>query len=162
MVILIVPGSLQSDHHPRPPSLDDSLAWPYRSTTKSSHISSELRASLFRVAARIPGVKITEDAVDPEGRRGVTASIVYDDQNGSLMEVERIFDKDTTQLMAETQTVVGKTAFQMSSPPPGFPKSANRAMGPPTLNTPPGTVVGSAVYLKSGTVSAVGETPSGP
>lgn len=119
----------------------------------------QLRASLFRVAALIPNVEITEGAVDPEGRRGVGTSLSYDDQNGSIMKVERIFDPETTQLLAETQTVLAKTRFQIDSPPPGAPRSTRPALGPPTQKTPEATVVESTVYLVDKSVPSLDYEP---
>jgi hypothetical protein len=141
------------------PSLDAEMFILIGDLLRGTHVPAELRASLFRVAARIPGVKVSESVADPEGRHGVAATLIYDDQNGSLMEVERIFDKDTTQLMAETQTILDKTEFELKSPPPGAPRSAHPVLGPPTLSAQPGHVVGSTVYLSAETVSSVDETP---
>lgn len=123
---------------------------------RAANLPPDMRASLFRVAARIPGVRVTDGATDPDGRTGIAASLVYDDQNGSLMELRRVFDKETTELMSETQTVVGKTVFERRPRPPGAPPAVHAPLDPPTLRTPPGTLVSSTVYLKNEMVDTVG------
>ncbi len=106
----------------------------------------ELRASLFRASARIPGIEVKDAVVDSQGRPAVAVSLTFDDDNGSMLKTERMFDSQTTRMLQETTTVVGKTAFEIPSPPPGFPASARPPM-PPTLRTPVGTMLERVVYL---------------
>ncbi|MFI7298961.1 CU044_5270 family protein [Streptomyces sp. NPDC050121] len=58
-------------------------------------------AALYRVAARIPGVTVREDAVDVLGRHGV--AVVYEDAKLPL-RVEWIFDKKTHQMLGQRTT----------------------------------------------------------
>lgn len=121
--------------------------------------SPDLRASLFRVASRIPGIEVVQQAEDPEGRVGIGMALTYDDGNGSLVRVNRVFDQQTTHLLGETTTVVGKTDFTSPAPPPDAPDSQQPAIMPPTLTSREGTVATSTVYLGSGTVASLYERP---
>ncbi|MGQ0680337.1 MAG: CU044_5270 family protein [Actinomycetota bacterium] len=129
---------------------------------RGTNVPPELRATLFRAAARIPGIKVVEDVKDAEGRSGVAMSLTYDDHNGSLVKVERIFDKESTVLLSEKETVIQQVAMppQFRSPPPGAPRSSHPALEPPTPT--PGTVVSSTVYLSSGIVASVRERGDKP
>lgn len=140
------------------PGLDAEMFIVIGDILRAVNVPPDLRASLFRVAARIPGVTVTDGAKDPEGRVGISAALVYDDQNGSRMELRRVFNPETTELMSETQAVVEKTTFQPDTRPPGAPASVRGSLNPPTLETPPGTVVSSTVYLRLGFVGALGLT----
>lgn len=117
----------------------------------------ELRASLFRVTARIPGVQLQEQVTDPDGRRGVAVSLTYDNGNGNQAKLERIFDPQSTQLLSETMSIVGTSA-------PPMPKADQspadlQAAQSPIFDVPAGTVVESTVYLVTAMVSEVGERP---
>jgi len=122
----------------------------------------ELRAALFRVAERIPGVKVTAEIKDPKDRPGVGVSLDYDDNNGRVIRSELIFDRDSSQLLAERQVAGERLALppNYSSPPPGAPTSAPAASPAPGLDVAPGTVIEYAVYLQSGTVEKVDERPA--
>lgn len=128
---------------------------------RGTNLPPDLRAALFRAAGRIPGIKVVENETDPVGRSGVAMSLIYDDQNGSLLQVERIFDRESTLLLAEKQIIVDKTSMpsEFRSLPPGAPSSSRPALGPPTLSAPPGTVMSSIAYLSSGTVSSPQDRP---
>lgn len=58
----------------------------------------ELRAALFRVATRIPGVRVVEDASDPVGRHAVALAF-----RSEGAEKELFFDPETVQFMAEVE-----------------------------------------------------------
>lgn len=128
---------------------------------RATSVPSDLRASLFRAAERIPGVQVSERIIDPEGRPGVGLSLTYNDQNGSLVKVERVFDPQTTRLLAEQKLVTGKTAQDSALPsrPPGAPVPPHTLEGP-SLGAKPGTLVSSTVYLNSGIAEAPGEAPA--
>lgn len=104
-----------------------------------------LRAALFRVTAKIPGVAVEDGVLDAQDRQGIAVSLTYDDRNGSFIETERIYDPATSVLLQETRTIVGKAPFAEPSPPPGFPSKQPGL--PPTLNTPVGTVLEQVSYL---------------
>ncbi len=121
----------------------------------------ELRSALFRVAARIPGVEINENATDPTGRPGVAVSHAHD-PGGRMLRNELIFDKETSALLSEGQFVGEKTA---TAGPTGSPDKVP-ADSPPAVggrdfygDLPAGTQVGGAVYLESGIVGSVEERP---
>ena len=120
----------------------------------------EVRAALFRVAARIPGVEVKESVEDPKGRPGVAVSITYD-PGGRRMKDELIFDPQTSELLSEGQYVLEKTP---AARPTGI--SGDRSERPPDTpvadvyrDLPSGTRVGGAVYLESGVVGSVEERP---
>lgn len=124
----------------------------------------ELRSALFRVAARIPGVEINENASDPTGRPGVAVSHTHD-PGGRMMRNELIFDKQTSALLSEGQFVGEKTA---NVGPTGRPDKMPAEAPAPAVgdrdfygDLAPGTQVGGAVYLESGIVDSVEERPGG-
>jgi hypothetical protein len=97
----------------------------------------DLRAALFRVAARIPGVELVGEVTDPAGRKGVAVARTSDDA-GFLERNELIFDPDTSELLAERQILLEPVDW---------------------IDAEPGTVIGYAVYLNSGVVDATSERP---
>lgn len=98
----------------------------------------DLRAALFRVAAKIPGVALLGEVTDPAGRRGIGVARASDDA-GFLERNELIFDPDTSELLAERQILLERVDW---------------------IDADPGTVIGYAVYLESGVVGSTSERPS--
>jgi hypothetical protein len=101
---------------------------------RESGASPELRASLYEVAARIPGVERVGPARDRLGRHGVAVAYV----DGKIHERhELIFDPRTSALLGEEYT-------QLDGNPYGYPS---------------GTVTGYATYVVSAVVDRIGERP---
>jgi hypothetical protein len=97
----------------------------------------ELRAALLRVAARIPSVEVLQDVTDPQGREGIALVRESDDAN-YLHRVELIIDPDTSELLAEQDTLLERVEW---------------------LDAEPGAIIGYAVYLVTGVVDSVNERP---
>jgi hypothetical protein len=96
--------------------------------------SPALRASLYDVAARIPGVELVGPAVDRLGRHGVAVA----DVDGKIHERhEVIFDPKTAALLGEEYT-------QLDGNPYGYPA---------------GTVTSYTSYAVSGIVDRIGARP---
>jgi hypothetical protein len=95
---------------------------------RETDASPALRAALYQVAARIPGVIALGPVTDHAGRRGV--GLAYDSQ-GTRQEL--IFDPATSALLGERYTSIGGAGAQ----------------------EPAGTVVGWAVYLKTAIVDSL-------
>jgi hypothetical protein len=96
-----------------------------------------LRAGLYRVAARIPGVELVGEVTDPAGRKGIAVARTSND-SGYLERVELVFDPDTSELLAERQVLLERVEW---------------------ADADPGTVIGYAVYLDSGIVDSTSERP---
>jgi hypothetical protein len=94
-----------------------------------------LRAALFEVASRIPGVELVGQVTDQLGRAGV--AVAMDDESGELRD-EVVIDPVTSALLAERRTL--RAEVDWTDLPPG------------------GTVSGSAV-ASSGIVDAIGARP---
>jgi hypothetical protein len=100
-------------------------------------VPARVRAALYRVAARIPGIRVlglTDDAI---GRPALAIGL-SDVFNG--MRVELLFDPRTASLLAETSVVV--------RPPPAY-------------HVKPGTVRTGATYLAAGIVQRIGQRQGG-
>jgi hypothetical protein len=133
------------------------------SLLRETNASPEIRAALFRAAAKIPGVEVTENVTDPKGRPGIAMSLTYD-PGGRRIRNELIFDPETSALLAEGQYAMEKSP---NVAPTGRPDKLPEA-GPtsaPVLDIygdlAPGTKVGGAVYLEWGVVDSVEVRPSG-
>jgi hypothetical protein len=101
---------------------------------RESGASPALRAALYEVAARIPGVELLGPATDRVGRHGVAVAYV----DGKIHERhELIFDRRTAALL-------GEEYVQLDGNPYGY-----RA----------GTVTGYATYVVSGVVDRIGARP---
>jgi hypothetical protein len=101
---------------------------------RESDASPALRASLYDVAARIPGVELVGPATDRLGRHGVAVAYV----DGKIHERhELIFDRRTSALL-------GEEYVQLDGNPYSYPS---------------GTVTGYATYVVSGVVDKIGEKP---
>jgi hypothetical protein len=91
----------------------------------------ETTATLYRAAARIPGVDVVSGTVDAAGRNGVAVARTH---NGE--RTEWIFDKSTARLLGERTVLVKDTAWGKA-----------------------GTVVSSLALIDSGIVDEAGQTP---
>jgi hypothetical protein len=100
---------------------------------RESDASPALRAALYEVASRIPGVELVGPVTDRAGRRGVAVAHVGHDHVRS----ELIFDPRTSALLEE-ETVA------LAGNPYGYR---------------PGTVTGYATYVSTGVVDRIGERP---
>jgi hypothetical protein len=94
-----------------------------------------VRAALYRVAARIPGIEVAGLTHDAIGRPAlaITLNDIFDGLRDELL-----FDPRTANLLAETSVVV--------KPPPAY-------------HVKPGTVFGGITYLASGIVQRIGQLP---
>jgi hypothetical protein len=92
----------------------------------------QLRASLYQVAATIPGIELVGAVKDHAGRQGTAVAASRDD-----LRLELIFDPTTSALLAEEETLrhPGKDTF-----------------------APPGTAIAYTLYLQSGIVSSTDAT----
>jgi hypothetical protein len=97
----------------------------------------DLRAALFRVAARIPGVELVGEVTDPAGRKGTAVARTSDDA-GFLERNELVFDPETSELLAEREVLLERVDW---------------------IDAEPGTVIGYAVYLNSGVVGSTSKRP---
>lgn len=134
------------------------------SLLRETNAPPEIRAALFRAAAKIPGVSLTENVTDPKGRPGVALSLSYD-PGGRIMRNELVFSPDTSALLSESQYVMEESPNAF---PTGGADKRQPAAGPTPAPEPdiyrdlaPGTQVGGAVYLVSGIVDSVEERPAG-
>ena len=100
---------------------------------RSPNASPDLRAALFKVAATLSGVTISETTTDHAGHRGI--GIAFTDHG---IQKEYIFDQTSTQLLGEKTIVTSATN----------PYQAR-----------PGTTIGSDTYQQSGVVVASPTTP---
>ena len=101
---------------------------------RESDASPALRAALYEVAARIPGVDLVGPAVDRIGRHGVAVASV-DSKIG--LRHELIFDRKTAALL-------GEEYVELEGNSDGYPA---------------GTVSGYATYVTSAVVGRLGERP---
>lgn len=101
---------------------------------RESDASPPLRASLFEVAARIPGVELLGPATDRIGRHGV--AVAYSDGKAHERH-ELIFDRRTAALLGEEYVQLDGNSY-------GYPA---------------GTVTGYATYVVSGVVGRIGVRP---
>lgn len=109
----------------------------------------ELRAALYEVAARIPGieiVEITDAAVDssggelapiPAGRRGVAVA-VESDYSGARIRHELVFDPNTSEMIAERQVLLERVEWVDADPP---------------------ALIGTVAYVDSGIVQSTDDRP---
>lgn len=97
----------------------------------------DLRAALFKVAARIPGVELVGEVTDPAGRRGTAVARTSDDA-GYLERHELIFDPDTSELLAEREVLLERVDW---------------------IDAEPGTVIVYQTYLNSGVVETTSDRP---
>jgi hypothetical protein len=105
-----------------------------RGTDADPSPSPALRAALYEVAARIPGVELVGKTTDRIGRHGV--AVAYSSSSNHERH-ELIFDPKTSALLEE-QTVELDDNF---------------------FHYPAGTITGYATYVANGVVDRVGERP---
>jgi hypothetical protein len=103
-------------------------------TLRESDASPALRAALYEVAARIPGVELVGPATDRIGRHGV--AVAYS-ESADHQRHRLIFDRKTAALLEEDYVEL-KGSFY------GYP---------------PGTVTGYATYVTSAVVNRLGARP---
>jgi hypothetical protein len=101
---------------------------------RETDASPALRAALFEVAARIPGVELVGPVTDRVGRHGV--AVAYS-QSANRFRHQLIFDPHTSALLEEEYVLLDGNAF-------GYPA---------------GTVIGYATYVSSGVVKRLGARP---
>jgi hypothetical protein len=100
---------------------------------RETDASPALRASLYEVAARLPGVELVGPVVDRVGRPGL--AVAYTDSYHERHEL--IFDPKTSVLLEEEYVVLDGNEF-------GYPA---------------GTVTGYATYVSTGVVAGLGARP---
>ena len=98
---------------------------------READISPQLRAALFEVAARIPGIQLIGPVTDRVGRHGV--AVAYSDSTRHQSQ-ELIFDPKTSALLEEDYRVLDGNQF-------GYPA---------------GTLIGYATYVSSAVVDRLG------
>jgi hypothetical protein len=74
-----------------------------------------LRAALYRVAARIPGVTLRGDVTDPAGRRGVALARTTNG-SGLLERTELIVDPQSSKLLGEREVLVERVDWVDAAP----------------------------------------------
>jgi len=74
---------------------------------RSGLVPADLRAALYRAAARIPGIKLIDSAANLDGRRGVAIGRV---QAGGELRHDIVFDSAAGQLIGERDVVVKQFA----------------------------------------------------
>jgi hypothetical protein len=97
--------------------------------------SPALRAALYEVAARIPGIQLLGPTDDRLGRRGI--AVAYSSSSAHERH-ELIFDPRTSALLGEQYESLDGNVF----------------------NYPAGTVTGYATYVSTGVVDALGARPT--
>ena len=102
---------------------------------RETDASPALRAALYQVAARIPGVELVGPARDRIGRRGV--AVAYANSKDHERH-QLIFDPKTSALLEEDYVELDHNFY-------GYP---------------PGTVTGYATYVSTGIVDRLGKRPS--
>jgi hypothetical protein len=99
-------------------------------------VPARVRAALYRVAARIPGIQLLDPTHDGIGRPALDVSL-NDGFDGNRDEL--LFDPRTANLIGERITVL--------RPPSSF-------------HVKPGTVVCESTYISSGIAERVGQPPA--
>jgi hypothetical protein len=97
----------------------------------------QLRASLYRVAAAIPGVELLGRVTDAAGRPGLAVGITSD-ATGWLERTELVFDPATSRLLGERTELLERVDWIDASPP---------------------VVIAYSVYVAAGTVDSTSERP---
>lgn len=97
-----------------------------------------VRAALYRVAARLPGVSLIGDATDASGRAGVAVGLTYK-ASGARVRVLMIFDEETSALLSLERILLDRASW---------------------VDAAPGTRLSFATYLVSGRVDSVHDDQS--
>ena len=100
---------------------------------RSAPLSSDVRGALYRVTARIPGIRVLDDVRDAAGRTGV--GIAVDD--GGVRSV-LIYDPETGELLGEQSILLERGNHVAAAP---------------------GAVIGEAAYLEAGVVDSTSARP---
>jgi hypothetical protein len=101
---------------------------------RENYLSPAVRAALYEVAARIPGVELVGPATDRIGRHGI--AVAYADSSNHQRH-QLIFDPRTAALLEEDYVELKGSYY-------GYP---------------PGTITGYATYVASGPVDRLGARP---
>ena len=112
---------------------DDELFTIVGDLLRGAPIPSDLRGALYRVAARVPGIRAVGEVRDAAGRRGV--GIGRDNQG---VRSVLIFDPATAELLGEQNVLLERGDY---------------------VDAAPGTVTGEAAYLEAGVVDSTRERP---
>lgn len=78
--------------------IDEEVFVIVRDVLADSAAGPELRAALFEVAARIPGIQHVGTIQDPAGRRGFAVALPWENEEGRELLV---FDPNTSEILAE-------------------------------------------------------------
>jgi hypothetical protein len=97
-----------------------------------------LRAALYRVTSRLPGVELVGDRTDPSGRSGIAVGMTYG-FSGARIQVLMIFDEETSALLSQERFLLERAAW---------------------IDAAPGTRISYVTYLASGRVDSVQEESS--
>ena len=97
-----------------------------------------LRAALYRVTSRLPGVALVGDRTDPNGRSGIAVGMTYG-FSGARIQVLMIFDEETSALLSQERFLLERAAW---------------------IDAAPGTRISYVTYLASERVDSVQEETS--
>ncbi len=75
----------------------------------------DLRASLYRVAARLPGIQLVGDVTDPLGRPGVGVAITHG-ESGSRVQILMVFDQSSSALLAQEHVLLEEASWVDARP----------------------------------------------
>jgi RNA polymerase sigma-70 factor (ECF subfamily) len=95
---------------PKPGSALDRYDFAFKAVgdvLRSGLVPADLRAALYRAAAKIPGIKLIDSAANLDGRRGVAIGRV---QAGGELRHDIVFDSAAGQLIGERDVVVKQFA----------------------------------------------------
>lgn len=89
----------------------EALVW-IADTLRSGIVPADLRAAMFRAAALIPDIRITDRAANLDGRTGIAIGHTF--REGDVQEI--VVDPDTGLLIGEREVVTGKAAEDWNVP----------------------------------------------
>ncbi|TDW39688.1 hypothetical protein EDF52_12014 [Curtobacterium sp. PhB42] len=89
----------------------EALVW-IADTLRSGIVPADLRAAMFRAAALIPDIEITDRAANLDGRTGIAIGHTF--REGDVQEI--VIDPDTGRLIGEREVVTGKGAEEWNVP----------------------------------------------
>ncbi len=98
----------------------------------------ELRAGLYLAAASLEGIELIGEVTDPAGRAGIGVGMTYEEM-GASVQIVMIFDEETSELLAQTQTLLQRA---------------------PWVDAEPGTRLSYISYLASARTGSAHETPA--
>ncbi|MBA9001838.1 CU044_5270 family protein [Thermomonospora cellulosilytica] len=158
-------------------------------TLREAYVPPAALSAMFKAAARIPGVTVTDRALDFADRRGIAVG-----QTWQGVRRELIFDAGTYRLLGEREVVDYDTSFRptggstplapsgepsdlpsatpsapVPTPPPGRPSDepsdlpsavpTGKPITPPQRTMKEGTVLYQSATLKTAVTDELGETP---